>query len=176
VLNAATSRRLTDLNPYLEYSAIGRKRGYLRLGLGMHLSRQLAYDYVIEPLRSRGPQAGFLAEFGAARLLWVHLSNAYGPDALGNGLYRIGLGTSFGRDRLTLLAGATGANSNTYSNGWFNLFILGQPSYTAPTGYYLQARWQATPAWLLEGSATSNFNDMSQLTLGTRYRLPLDSR
>jgi prolipoprotein diacylglyceryltransferase len=176
VLNAATSHRLTDLNPYFEYTTISRKQVYLRLGLGAHLSRQLAYDYVIEPLRSRGPQAGFLVEFGAAHLLWAHLSNAYGPEAVGNGLYRLGLGTSFGRDRLTLLAGATGANSNTYSNGWFNLFILGQPSYTAPTGFYLQARWQATPAWLLEGSATSNFNDMSQLTLGTRYRLPLGSR
>ncbi|GAA4504187.1 hypothetical protein GCM10023172_30070 [Hymenobacter ginsengisoli] len=176
ILNAATSRRLTDLNPYLEYTAIGQKRGYLRLALGMHLSRQLAYDYVVEPLRSRGPQLGALVEFGAARLLWVHISNSYGPDALGNGLFRVGLGSSFGHKRLTMLAGITGANSNTYSNGWLTLFILGQPSYTAPTGYYLQARWQATPTWLLEGSATSNFNDMSQLTLGTRYRLPLGSR
>lgn len=177
VLNTATSRRLADFNPYLEYSAIGSRRAsYLRLGLGVHLGRQLAYDYVVEPLRSRGPQVGFLAEYGAARLLWAHVSNAYGPDALGNGLFRIGLGTSFGRDRLTVLTGITGANSNTYSNGWLTLFVLGQPSYTAPPGYYLQARWQATPAWLLEGSATTNFNDMSQLTLGTRYRLPLGRR
>lgn len=176
--NAATTRRLTDLNPYLEYSAISTQRrlGYLRVGLGLHLGSQLAYDYVVEPLRSRGPQVGALVEFGAARLLWVHLSNSYGSDALGNGLFRMGLGTSFGHDRLTLLAGTTAANSNTYSNGWLTLFILGQPSYTAPTGYYLQARWQATPAWLLESSATSNFNDMSQLTLGTRYRLPLGHR
>jgi hypothetical protein len=183
VLNGATSRQLRDINPYLEYSNINRKaygasqhHGYLRLGLGLHLGSQRAYDYVVEPLRSRGTQLGFLVEYGVNRLLWVHLSNEYGPDAVGNGLLRVGLGTGFNHERLTLLGGASVANSNSYSSGWFHIFILGQPSYTAPSGYFLQARWQATPAWLLEGSATSNFNDMSQFTLGTRYRLPLGTR
>ncbi len=183
VAKVATSRRLTDFNPYLEYSAVGHKsRGaalrhsYLRLGLGLRLSSQHAYDYVTEPLRSRGTGAGFLVEYGVDRVVWLHLSDAYGPDAVGNGLFRAGLGTGFGHDRLTLLGGITGANSNMPSTGFFTFYVLGQPSYTAPSGYFLQARWQATPNWLLEGSATSNFNDMSQLTLGTRYRLPLGAR
>jgi hypothetical protein len=183
VVNVATSHRLAAFNPYLEYSMVGHKsRGnglrhsYLRLGVGLHLGGQQAYDYVTEPLRAREPGMGFLFEYGIDRVLWFHLSNAYGPDAVGNGLFRAGLGTGFGHDRLTLLGGVTVANSNTYSTKFLTFFILGQPSYTAPGGYFLQARWQATPAWLLEGSATSNFNDMSQLTLGTRYRLPLSRR
>ena len=183
VASIATSRRLLDFNPYLEYAAVGGKsRGkglrhsYLRLGLGMHLSRARAYDYVVKPARARGAGVGFLAEYGVDRVVWLHLSNAYGPDAVGNGLFRAGLGTGFGHDRLTLLGGITGANSNTYSRGFLNFFILGGPSYQAPNGYFLQARWQATPTWLLESSATSNFNDMSQFTLGTRYRLPLGAK
>ncbi|AMR26850.1 hypothetical protein A0257_06845 [Hymenobacter psoromatis] len=183
VADPATSRRLFDVNPYLEYAAVGSKsRGknlrhsYMRFGLGLHLSSARAYDYVVEPGRARGAGVGVLAEYGVDRVVWLHLSNAYGPDAVGNGLFRAGLGTGFGHDRLTLLGGITVANSNTYSTNFLAFFLLGQPSYTAPGGYFLQARWQATPAWLLEGSATSNFNDMSQLTLGTRYRLPLGGR
>jgi hypothetical protein len=180
LLNGATSRRLSTINPYVEYATIGRKsfgksqqHSYLRLGLGVHLGHERAYDYATKPLLGRDTRLGFLVEYGVTHLLWLHMSSYYGTDAVGNGLFRMGLGTGFGHDRLSLLGGVTMANSNTSNDGWFPLFILGRPSYTAPGGYFLQARWQATPAWLLEGGATSNFNDMSQFTLGTRYRLPL---
>lgn len=182
VTDIATSRWLTDVNPYLEYAVVshksrgtGLRHSYLRLGLGLHLSSQRAYDYVVEPLRA-GRGGGFLVEYGVDRVVWLHLSNAYGPDAVGNGLFRVGLGTGFGHDRLTLLGGIAGANSNTYNTDFLGFYLFGQPSYRAPIGYFLQARWQATPAWLLEGGATSNFNDASQFTLGTRYRLPLGGR
>ncbi|TVT39416.1 hypothetical protein FNT36_17345 [Hymenobacter setariae] len=183
LLNGATSRRLRNLNPYVEYTTIGQRaygkaqqHSYLRLGLGMHLSRERAYDYATEPLLEREVRPGFLIEYGAAHLLWLHVSNYYGTDAVGNGLFRMGLGTSFGHERLTVLGGATIANSNTPNDNWFSIILFGQPSYTAPGGYFLQARWQATPSWLVEGGATSNFNDISQFTLGTRYRLPLGTR
>ena len=183
VADSATSRLLFNVNPYLEYVAVGRKaqgsklrHSYLRLGLGLHLSSARAYDYVVEPLRSRGPGLGFLLEYGVDRVGWLHLSSNYGPDAVGNGLWRVGLGTGFGHERLTLLGGVADANSHTPGNNFLNFYIFGGPSYTAPVSGFVQARWQATPTWLLEGSATSNFNDISQFTLGTRYRLPLGTR
>ena len=174
VPETVVSRVLYDVSPTLEYFSPGRP-GHstrVRLGMGLHLSGQYAFDWATEPLRSRRPTPSLLLELGYRNLLWLHSSAVHGADAVGNGTWRLGLGTGFGRDHLTLLGGLATTNSNGQNE--FNLF--GGPNYYAPSSAFGELRWQVSPTWLVEGSALGNFNDVTRFTLGTRYRLPLPAK
>jgi phosphatidylglycerol:prolipoprotein diacylglycerol transferase len=173
VLEQADSRFLYDINPSVEFFKPGTPGHSLRLrwGMGVHLSRRYAYDYVTIPLRSREIVPSFVFEIGYRNQLWLHTSVFQGADAVGNGTARFGLGSGFGNDKLTLLGGLAYTNSNGQLDT--NIISFGNPVYRAPTAGFLDLRWQLTPSWQLEGSGMSNFNDASRLTLGARYRLPL---
>jgi hypothetical protein len=173
----ATHRPLYDINPYVEYftPGLGRRPLHLRVGLGVHLSSSVAYDNVTEPLsRQSFGTLSLLGEIGYSRILWLHTSLLNGADAVGNGVLRFGLGTGLGGDQVTLLGGLASTNSNGQNK--LRLVDFGGPGYYAPFSGFLQARWQATPAWQVEGGALGNFNDVTQFSLGARYRLPLAAR
>ena len=176
VLETATSRTLYDFNPNVEFLAPGGPSHllHLRVGLGAHLSSQYAFDYPAEPLRSRGIAPSSIFEIGYRNIIWTHSSVLYGADAVGNGTWRTGLGTGFGRSNITLLSGF----ALTYSNGQLgnNYGILDHSPYYAPTAGFGELRWQVAPTWLVEGSALSNFNDVTRFSLGAKYRLPLRAR
>jgi prolipoprotein diacylglyceryltransferase len=176
VLEQASSRSLYDINPAVAFFKPG-SLGHpfrLRLGVGAHLSSRFAYDYTTEPLHSREVTPSFLIEMGYRNQLWLHTSFFQGSDAVGNGTARLGLGSGFGTDKITLLGGLAFTNSNGQVNS--SIVSFGDPVYRAPAAGFIDLRWQLTPNWQLESSGMSNFNDVSRFTLGGCYRLPLGNK
>ena len=169
------SRALYDINPSVEFFAPGGPdhKTHWRLGMGLHLSNRYAYDSPTQPLRNAGVVPAVVLEYGR-NWLWLHSSVLHEAYAVGNGAWRMGLGTGFGHDRVTLLGGVATMNSNGQNTG--NWDFLGGTDYSAPTPVFAELRWQASPSWLVEGSALSNFNDVSRLSLGARYRLALPTQ
>ncbi|WP_210515809.1 prolipoprotein diacylglyceryl transferase family protein [Hymenobacter terricola] len=177
MLEQASARTLYDINPNVEFAALGGPghRLHLRFGMGAHLSTQYAFDYVSQPLLSRKIEPSMVFEVGYRNIIWTHGSAMYGSDGVGNGTVRLGLGTSFGGTKVTLLAGQAFSNSNGQLGG-DGYGLLSRAPYDAPASGFAEVRWQAAPAWLVESSALSNFNDVSRISLGARYNLPLAGR
>ncbi len=176
ILQSATARTLYDVNPNVEFFSPSRA-GHnfrFRFGLGLHLSTQYAFDFPTQPLRSRGVAPSLLLEFGYRNLLWLHSSVLHGANAVGNGTWRSGLGTGFGGNRATLVGGVALSNSNGQND--LDLNILGGPAYDAPSAAFGELHWQVSPTWQVESSGLSNFNDVTQFSLGARYRLPLPAK
>jgi phosphatidylglycerol:prolipoprotein diacylglycerol transferase len=173
VLQQASRRLLYDFNPNVEFFKKGSPGHslHLRLGFGLHLSHRAAYDFVTEPLRNRKIVPSAVMEIGYRNIFWTHTSLYQRWDAVGNGTARLGFGTGFGLDNLTVLGGWAYSNSNGQLSN--NYGFLGQPPFKAPTSAFVDVQWQISPTWGVEASSLSNFNDVTQSSLGVKYRLPL---
>ncbi|PJJ59814.1 hypothetical protein [Hymenobacter chitinivorans] len=155
--------RLYALSPYFEIS----HPRYYRLGLGADLGTS-GYDFVYKPLELAHVRPKVLLEAGVLSKLYLHLSYGHNMLGLGNGTGVLGLGSGFGSERQRLLLGAAMVNSE------INAGILSRT--TSSFIPVVQAQVWVSPNWQLEPHLASNFDNVHQLRLLARYRLPASAR
>ncbi|UOQ50832.1 hypothetical protein [Hymenobacter cellulosivorans] len=155
----ATTSPLYAFSPYLEIS----QPRYFRFGLGADLGN-VGYDFVYRPMDLGRTRPKVLLEAGSLSRLYLHLSYGHNMLGLGNGTGILGLGSGFGNERQRLVLGAAMVNSEV------NAGLL-----TRTTSSFIpvvQAQVWVGPNWLLEPHLASNFENVHQLRLQARYRLP----
>ncbi|TGE14064.1 prolipoprotein diacylglyceryl transferase family protein [Hymenobacter elongatus] len=151
---------LYAVSPYIELA----NPNYFRLGLGLHMGA-VAYDHLYEPRALTTVTPQFLFEIGKFSTLYFHLSTHYGLQGLADGTTTVGVGSGFGLSTFRLAGGFASVNSKTKGGDGAHFekgFALA----------FLRANLLLNQRWTLEPYATTNFNDVYQLSLQTRYRLP----
>ena len=162
-------RTLVRFNPYGEWYIAGTKV-FSRVGVGFHVGR-LAYDYVDQPGRARHFLPDLLFDLGFKRSVYFHFSTYRGFNGTANGMWQLGLGTQLFRSRVQLLGGLAVPNSDRRTN--FQLDILGtSANFSAPQAYFGKVVVEPLPRLQLEATGFSNFNDVRQVNVLARYRLP----
>ncbi|RAK69393.1 prolipoprotein diacylglyceryl transferase family protein [Hymenobacter edaphi] len=160
-------RRLWDINPYIEYRYPDGGNWSLGFRAGLHLG-QLGYaDQALRREASGGrprpmqvlPEASLWT--GVRRLAYLQADFGTGPLALGNYVYRLGVGSGLGAtDGGHLLAG----------------FALAS-HYPRPVMGFVSGQLRlGRTGLLLEPSAATDFGRHYQLSGQLRYALPLAGR